>query len=235
MSQEEENKNHTTEEVHLQNKSTNHQSTRSISTKFAWLNSKLFLLLIGSLMTGILVPWFQYFQEKLEWKRQNQYSDINFKIEMMRDSLKEFVYLSTYAAEAYEISVTFFEITPSTPSIYEGFEQRYIDLQNRRFKQTAKVRSLLIYFESADILERSFSKYVNILNQFMKDVPHLAQIQYCKTNSGPCLQKAEKDLESLRPKIEKYMVLLNESYKEVIELIKQDIGRLKDESKDFRL
>lgn len=232
MSQEEENKNHTTEKVHLQNNSAN-QSTRPISTKFAWLNSKLFLLLIGSLMTGILVPWFQYSQEKLEWKRQNQYSDTNFKIEMMRDSLKEFVYLSTYAAEAYEISITFFETTPSTPSIYEGFEQRYIDLQNRRFKQTAKVRSLLIYFESADILERSFSKYVNILNQFMKDVPRLAQIQYCKTNSGPCPQEAE--IESLRAKIEKHMVLLNESYKEVIELIKQDIGRLTDESKDFRL
>ena len=66
--------------------------------KFSWLNSKLSLLLIGAVITGVLVPWFQYTQKSIEWKRQNRYDSISYRLDMMRDCVKEFVYLQAIRA-----------------------------------------------------------------------------------------------------------------------------------------
>ncbi len=36
--------------------------------KSSWLNRKISLLLISALITGVLVPWFQFTQKTIEWK-----------------------------------------------------------------------------------------------------------------------------------------------------------------------
>ena len=40
-------------------------------SRWAWLDSKLALLIIGAVISGVLVPRFQFTQEKIDWQRQN--------------------------------------------------------------------------------------------------------------------------------------------------------------------
>src|ERR1051325_11030873 len=72
------------------------------SSKSRWYESKIGLLLIGSVLSGILVPIFQYTQETIKWKRQNRYENVKYRLGMMRDGMKEFVYVHAFNAEAYE-------------------------------------------------------------------------------------------------------------------------------------
>jgi hypothetical protein len=46
----------------------------------SWWNSKIALLLVGSLITGVLVPWFQFIQNRLEWHRQNSFEYTQFRL-----------------------------------------------------------------------------------------------------------------------------------------------------------
>jgi len=58
---------------------------------FAWLESKLGLLLIGALLSGVLIPTFQCTQETFKWTRQNFYDNIKFQLSIIREGLKEFI------------------------------------------------------------------------------------------------------------------------------------------------
>jgi hypothetical protein len=44
-------------------------------SKYAWLDSKLFLLVAGFILTGILVPLLQFSQETIKWRRANRYEN----------------------------------------------------------------------------------------------------------------------------------------------------------------
>src|SRR6185295_1522004 len=68
-------------------------------TKARWLDSKMALLLIGSVLSGVLVPLFQYTQETIKWKRQNRYENVKYRLGMMRDGMKEFVFVHAFNAE----------------------------------------------------------------------------------------------------------------------------------------
>ena len=43
-------------------------------SRWAWLESKLGLLVIGAIFSGVLVPVFQYTQERVKWHQQNRYN-----------------------------------------------------------------------------------------------------------------------------------------------------------------
>jgi hypothetical protein len=223
----EEEKTRIIEKVRFENEIRKELTTPDKRKKFSWLNSKLSLLLIGSLITGILVPWLQYTHNTIEWKRQNEFDNTNFRLEMTRECLKEFVYLSVYTAEAYERIEAIIETESLTPNDYTKFEEQLIDIQNRRFQQNAKVTSLIIYFEDANIIKRLFRDYANNANDYLKDLRDFVQIKQKATN--------EADMRKLRIKIENFTTQLNRYYIRVISKMKQEIGRAEDESERFRL
>ena len=73
------------------------------------LNNPFIPLILGSLLTvagwlisSSLVPYFQYGQKSAEWKRQNQYDNLNSRLRTMRDCLKEFTKMSTLMTETHE-------------------------------------------------------------------------------------------------------------------------------------
>ena len=166
----EEEKKHITEKV-LFEKEVGQQFTRSFW--FNLLDSKIALLLIGALITGLLVPTIQRHQEAREWNRQNRWAKINFQLEKMRECLRELTYLHAYAGEAYGIVESFLETDSLKHGDYEEFEQQYLDLQKRRFRQNASVRSLFIYFPNPTDLDNSFKHgYQLTFQQFMRKIKH---------------------------------------------------------------
>ncbi|MCK5200480.1 MAG: hypothetical protein KAR21_19125 [Spirochaetales bacterium] len=213
------------EKVQFENSMRKELTTPDKPKKLSWLNSKLSLLLIGALITGILVPWFQYTYKTIEWKRQNEFENINFRLGMMRESLKEFVYLTVYTAEAYERIKPFMDTVSLTPNDYEKFEEHFINLQNRRFRQNAKVTSLIIYFEDSIIMKRLFRDYVNNASDHLSDLRRFVQSKNKDSN--------KEILEKLRIKIENYSTELNRLYIRVISKMKDEIGRVEDESESY--
>lgn len=233
----EEEKKHIIEKVQFENEIRQKLSIPSKPKRFSWLNNRISLLLIGSVITGILVPLFQYTQKTIEWKRQNQFANINYRLGMMRDCLKEFVYLSAYIAEAYERVTPFMNKAQLTPKLYAEFEQGYIEMQNARFRQNAKVTSLMIYFQDTIILKQLFRDYIKETSDYLRDLKRFVRIQYCISNPEQCTQKNanKKELNILRSKMDSFMAILNESYSKVIAKMKEDIGRFEDENENFRL
>jgi len=167
--------------------------------RFAWLNSKLSLLLIGAVISGILVPWFQYTQKSIEWKRQNRYDSISYRLDMMRDCVKEFVYLQAIRAEGYERVQPFMVKTTLDKNDYDSFKNQFIELQNRHFAQNSKVTSLLISFTSmnsnlmeAQNLNALFEKNVRYSTLYMRNIDDYVRLKYCATNPDQCKQSDDK-------------------------------------------
>ena len=205
--------------------------------RFFWLNSKLFLLLVGALMTGILVPRFQQVQKELEWKRQNQFENINFRLGKMRDCLTGFVHLSTYMSEAYEIVKPLMDKDSITDDEHLKFEQKYLDLQNRRFQKNAQVRSLVIYFIERNTVERLVKDYVNYSSYYMRELKRFIEIQSCLSGEKPCEQgNTSKQIRNkLKSGLEMNMMQsMDVRHTRCIGKIMEEIERVEDESKEFR-
>ncbi len=209
----------------------------SIPKRFSWLNSKVVLLLLGGIITGGLVPWFQYTQKTLEWKRQNQSDNVRFHLTKMRSCLEEFVYLSTYNAEAYERVKPFFDKIHFDVDIYESFEKQFIELQNERYRQNAKVISLLIYFRNAPVIQGYFSEFVNHSTDYLRDCQEYVRLLYCRSNPIRCEKEevSENDLMQLQTRIMRYTGSIEDAYRRFVAEVKREIGMVEDESKKMRL
>jgi len=223
--------------VRRENEERKDMSIRASPKKLSWLNSRISLLLIGSLLTGILVPWFQISYRAIEWRRQNQFENVSFRLSMMRDCLTQFVYLSACTAEGYELVERFMDTAALTHKDYEEFEQQCIDLQSRRFTQNAKVRSLTIYFRDGGRVKDLVLTYVHNCNRYFDMLRTFIRTKYAISNptNGEQTDLNEEDLDELRNKIDSYMTTLNNSYKAVIAKMREDIGEVEDESEEFRL
>ena len=60
--------------------------------------------------------------------------------------MREITYLHAYGGEAYEMVEPFLETDSLDHDDYEAFEQQFLDLQKRRFRQNATVQSPMIYY-----------------------------------------------------------------------------------------
>ena len=208
------------------------------SSRYAWLNSKLFLLLLGSLITGILVPIFQYTQKTIEWKRENQYSNITYSMNMMRESLREFTNLQGFNSETYEILKSIINNNQISDDNYSEFTRRHTELQNRRFKQNAKVSSSLLYFSDSAELNRLFENHLRESVIFASNVEKYARHKYClrehdvcpgETHSEEALKAIETDLATDR------INRLNNSFNDVLDKMTNEIKIMENESESFRL
>ena len=193
----EEEKAHITEKVHFENAIRKELSPAEERKKYGWIESKIGLLLIGSLITGIFVPTFQYTQKLWEFKRQNQFSNLTFRLSVLRDCLREFIYLSAFAPEAYERIKYCFVQTKLASEEYKDLERQYVDLQNRRFVQNAKVISLMGHFKDMQDFQKLFEEeYSNAFNLYMRYVGEFITLKGCASGLPPCSQRknVETDL-----------------------------------------
>jgi hypothetical protein len=210
--------------------------------RFSWLNSKISLLLIGALISGILVPWFQYTQKSIEWKRQNRYDSISYRLDMMRDCVKEFVYLQAIRAEGFERLQPFIVKTTIEKNDYESFKSQFIELQNKHFAQNSKVTSLIISFTSMNIqskeaqkLDEFFGKNIQLSTKYMRKIDDYFQTKYCIQNPKECLvADSEKDLNEIENNIIKILSELNNSYFEIIDIMQKEIRDAENENDKFR-
>ena len=208
----------------------------------SWLNSKIGLLLVGSLITGLLVPWFQFTQKTIEWKRQNQFDRVNYKLDMMRDCLKNFVLLQAYRAEAYERLQPFLVKASLTAADYADFKKQFIALQNKYFSQNAKVTSLIISFTAMDKgkkdserLRQLFQDYIRDSTLYMRDIDNLVKQKYCASNPHECsdMEYNATSMADTALKLRQYMSTLNRSHSSIVYLMTKQIREEEKKHENF--
>ena len=202
-----------------------------------WFDSKLGLLLIGSLLSGVLVPLFQYTQETIRWRRQNRYENVKFRLGMMRDGMKEFVFVHAFNAEAYERIRPFAENKTVDKKEFDSYSTQHIEMQNRRFQQNAKFASFLIYFPEKDRsnLRETYNDYLTSVQTYMGQLERLVQVRYSLSSSPKAEDKEQllAEFQDLTGKIDSTLEVINQKYEEVLRIMKAEIGGKEDESEGY--
>jgi hypothetical protein len=206
------------------------------SSQSRWYESKIGLLLIGSVLSGILVPLFQYTQETIKWKRQNRYENVKYQLGMMRDGMKEFVMIHAFNAEAYERIRPFAENTTVNAKDFETYASQHLDMQNRRFQQNARFAAFLIYFpeNGRGNLRETYNDYLGAVQDYMGNLEKLVQVRSGLVDSKIADKSGlQREFQQLQDKIDSGLVLINQKYEEVLQMMKQQIGGKEDESESY--
>lgn len=188
-----------------------------------WWESSLFLLLVGSVITALFVPWFDSHHRNQEWQRQNRYDTNNFRLQTMRDSLRETVVLNTFPAEA---NARFDNLLQKRASKKElaVFKSQFIDLQNRRFQQNAKTASTMLYFPDNEEVRDLFQKYIENSSSYFRAID--VQIETC-SSTGHCVSTASSSLDGDLQEVDSL-------YQALVSKIKDDISAKEQENEQFR-
>jgi hypothetical protein len=160
-------------------------------------------------------------QNNITWKRQNRFSTTEFRLQTMRDCLKEFALASTFAGEAFERGRRLLE-TRASPAALAAFDREFRDLQDRRFQQNARVSALMLYFKDGQGATAVYQRYVELSSDFLRQLETAVHLKA----SG-----ATPDVDSL----ENAMAAVYGAAAATEDKIRKEIGMEEDENEKYRL
>jgi hypothetical protein len=184
-----------------------------------WWESPLALLLFGAAISSLLVPWLQFTQKNFEWKRQNQFENTKYELNQMRNCLTEFIVLWAIVGEGYERARPLLLQSAVTAEELKAFETQFIDVQNRRFQQNAKVVSLMIHFKDTSPLDERFQEYLSTSAQYFRALESQVRARQGGTAQAPSTDELDRALEQL-----------NSVYEAIVNAMMEQIGSAEDES-----
>lgn len=199
-------------------------------TKWSFLQSKLGLLVIGSFITGILVPLFQFTQETIKWTRQNRYDNVKHHLEMIRSGMKELTAVQPFVAEAYERARPLIESKMDDQKRLDQYRIEIADMQYRRYLQNAKFVMSLVYFpeREREAIRQSFNIYLSSVEAFMS---LLNSTVSSMENKSPEFNEKQKNTFKQRAGI--LSKDINDNYDEVVRILKRYLGSIEHESEKY--
>jgi hypothetical protein len=198
------------------------------ASRWAFLESKLGLVLVGFLLTGVLVPGLQYFQETIKWQRQNRYENMKYRLGLMRQCMAEFVLLSAFTSEAYlKAEPLLGRAEPLDSKDQAPYLAQRIELQNRRFQQNAKVSALFVHFKAKDALDKDFNAYLRVVSEYMTALD--AAVQRARATHRAPGDESQERLQTL----DVLTLALNEAYDRVLAGIRKELSEVENESQSF--
>ena len=204
---------------------------------WAWLNSKFGLLLIGAIISGVLVPTFQFTQEEIKWHRQNRYDSLERQLGSMRESLKQFIAVQALSAELYDLGLAVLD-TPSAGVNRAQLEQWRKDfraLQARRVQQNAAFAATVFYFPtgSQQPIRTAWNDLMRPSQQLQTLVGSL--LDESKTGAG---QKAiagkHAEPNDVAVQLDTSLAEVNQAYDRVLSMLRQQLLEVERESSKFK-
>jgi len=199
----------------------------------SWWNSKIFLLVVGSLITGGLVPWFQFFQSRLEWHRHNAFEHTQFRLTTARDCLREFVSLQVFLPEALERVQLLKETLPVEGVDAAQLMEEFVELRARLSQQNVKVLSLIMHFDKGEAIRSDYQDHVALTSVSLNKVGELVSAIYRASKADANTTDLQEHIAKVTKEIEGDMQKLNRLYTQIINAMKTEIGRLEDERSQF--
>jgi hypothetical protein len=199
-----------------------------------WLESNLALLVVGSLISSLLVPYFQQKQEVIRWQKQNQYDNLKYKLERMRSALEECLTLAAHAAAINNISKTTLANPRLDAEAYRRFDSDLHDIQQKRFEQVTKVMSLLIYFKDPAAIRTPYQQYLNEGMLLTEEITRLGADTIAETQNKPPDVQKWKALQDRAMAVSMQATKLNGSFENVIQAIRRQIEERERENETFQ-
>lgn len=149
-----------------------------------YLSNGFVLLIIGSVITSLLVP---YFQKKTE-KRSQQ-------VTLMKECLSEFLLYSNSLWQEYYATLPLTQKTEIDEATYLSFVGKIADIKLKRYDAYAKVQALTVVFQmenaanGATPLQQSLRDYAIKLNTASVAIDKWLSGMYCTPThreSSPC-------------------------------------------------
>ncbi len=204
-------------------------------SRWAWLDSKLTLLIIGAVISGVLVPRFQFTQEKINWKRQNRYNTLERQLGSIRDSLKQFIAVQGISSELYDLGLELIDIDSATlrQSRLEEWIKDFRALRARRVQQNAAFAATVFYFPagSRDSIRSSWNDL-------------LLPAQKLETLVGDLLNEAAggtdvKVRNKMSPnetavQLDVGLSEVNQAYERVLKILRKQLQEVENESAKFQ-
>lgn len=205
---------------------------------WAWLESKFGLLVIGAIVSGILVPTFQYTQESIKWQRQNRYSSLEHQLGSMRESLKQFIAVQALSAELYDLGLAIMD-APSTTAAQLQLEQWRKDfraLQAQRIQQNAAFAATVFYFpigaqqpirQAWNDLMRPSQQLQTVVGDLLTENQRLARGK--KLVGGKPAKSAD-----VGGQLDVSLAEVNQAYEHLLSMLRQQLLEVEHESSEFR-
>ncbi len=213
------------------------QTTQAKKTRWAWLESKFGLLLIGAIISGVLVPTFQFTQEEIKWHRQNRYDSLERQLGSIRESLKQFIAVQALSAELYDLGLEILE-TPSAEVERPQLEQWRKDfraLRARRVQQNAAFAASVFYFPtgSQQSIRRAWNDLMRPSQQLQTLVGGL--LEENKTGAGKKVTAGmPAEPNEVAVHLDTSLAEVNQAYERVLSILRQQLTEVERESSKFQ-
>jgi hypothetical protein len=199
-------------------------------SRWAWLESKLGLLVIGAIVSGVLVPVFQYTQERVKWHQQNRYNSLVLQLTNMRESLKQFIAVQALSAELYELGLDVLQARGGaiTETQVEQWRKDLRALQQRRIAQNAAFAASVFYFPPA--------AQPPIRKEWQELIGQSEEMQgliYGAMQSGPKATEAA-DANELATQLGERLNKVNHTYERLLTMLRQQLLEVENESSEFK-
>ena len=212
----------------------NEKESAPIKGRWKLLESKLGLLIIGSLITGILVPTFQYTQEKLKWHRQNRYDKLERQLDSIRESLKQFIAVQGMSAELYDLGLRILDTgSTAVPEVgMDDWRNEFHALQKQRIQQNSGFAATIFYFPTG-----SQESIRDAWNKLLLPSQRLQTLVGELLGEGVRLSLGEEFPKKLpggiATELDASMSDVNIAYQHVMSMLRQQLMEVENESSKF--
>ena len=203
--------------------------------RWKWLESKLALLIFGFFLTGILVPTFQYTQEKFKWHRQNRYDNLERQLGNIRESLKQFIAVQAMSAELYDLGLRILDTgsTAVPEERVDDWRKEFHALQKQRIQQNSAFAATIFYFPSG-----SRKSIRDAWNKLLLPSQKLQTLVGELLGEGARLSFGEEALKKLpggiATELDASMSEVNIAYEHVMSMLQEQLVEVENESSNFQ-
>ena len=204
-------------------------------SRWAWLDSKLALLIIGAVISGVLVPRFQFTQEKINWKRQNRYNTLERQLGSIRDSLKQFIAVQGISSELYDLGLELIDTDSGAlrQSRLEDWRKDFHTLRARRVQQNAAFAATVFYFPagSRDSIRKSWNDLLLPAQKLETLVGDLLN----ETAGGTDVKVQNKmSPNETAVQLDVSLSEVNQAYEHVLTILRNQLQEVENESAKFQ-
>lgn len=198
------------------------------TSRWAWVESKLGLLVIGAIVSGVLVPVFQYTQERVKWHEQNRYNSLVLQLTNMRESLKQFIAVQALSAELYELGIDVLQSRQAnvTDEQIQQWRKDLRALQQRRIAQNAAFAAAVFYFPLAaqPPIREAWQDLILQCEELQGQIDGVLQ-------KNP---KEEVNANELATDLGERLNKVNETYERLLSMLRQQLMEVENESSEFK-
>jgi len=214
------------------------EKTKQGTSRWQLLNSGIGLLVVGFLLTGILVPIFQYTSKIFESRRLDRFETLTARIQVMRESHRDLVGTSVSPSEAYERVKPFLSPLSIKEKDLSEYRKEMFEINARRFAQNARVSASLAHFDEAirskatEVAER----YFGLQTAFFSTLDNIAIRRYCNKFASQCgsdISFPALEREPGTVLLDKEILAMNKEYATLEELMINEIRRMENERAHF--